>query len=343
MKYFLLLIFCISCVHHKDTPHSPEDGEEVELIRAPRAIDILQNDNGSFGEQYPEILTCFSVLLNLANNETPKSRTYGNIISKQISYLETLDLDNLTALELALYVYTINETLLITESTKLLEIRTKAIKKLISTTHSGNALFTPQVSKVYQNLAIRALSTSYYYNKKTDTHLEEILVNCRLKLLKEMNNITNKDSVLKISATLNSAIFLFEDQKSIPPKLINIFHVKSKQIILSPTEYDLMSIFFTTYTRFNLGGKYWQHWNIWFQEFYKNNQQANGFWSNVGSVQSLGLSEKLSLNDEKLLSTYLIAAQLSVYYHYSPHTLHPTTSKIPLYQPNEDTDNIDIF
>ena len=278
-------------------------------------------------------LTGLALLVFLAHGETPKSKTYGNTVSKAINWLVN-DPPSKETYSNAIKAYALSEAYAMTGNYAIQGPLTKFMETLVKGQQKGGGFdYGYKADEGRQDLS--AGGWNYQAMKAAKG------ANIEVEGLDEAIELSIK--YLKGTAALSSEGKSFSyDQAKGPSNNYRMRAVgvlclqlfgegEAKEIeddlgVISTTDlaalnwdkppnHSLYSWYYATQTMFQAGGKMWKSWNSVFQKELKDNQNPVGYWDFPGKTH--GPHSDVGM---KIYATCFASLMLTVYYRYLPMT-----------------------
>ena len=278
-------------------------------------------------------LTGLALLVFLAHGETPKSKTYGNTVSKAINWLVNDPVKKETYSN-AIKAYALSEAYAMTGNYAIQEPLTKFMETLVKGQQkSGGYDYAYKADEGRQDLS--AAGWNYQAMKAAKgAHIEveglEEAIELSIQYLKkggasssdgkgfsyDMAKGPSNNSRMRAVGVLCLQLFGEGEAKEIEDELNVIATADLKALSWNnPPPQSLYGWYYATQTMFQAGGKMWKAWNTVFQKELKNNQNPVGYWDFPGKVH--GPKTDLGM---KIYATCFASLMLTVYYRYLPMT-----------------------
>ena len=279
-------------------------------------------------------LTGLALLVFLAHGETPKSKTYGNTVSKAINWLVN-DPINKETYSNAIKAYALSEAYAMTGNYAIQGPLTKFMETLVKGQQkSGGYDYKYKADEGRQDLsaagwnyqAMKAAKGAHIEVEGLDEAIERSITYLKSNAAKGNNgNGFQYDLAKPVSpkgkasmrpvGVLCLQLFGEGDAKEIKDELETIATADLKALTWdNPPSQSLYAWYYATQCMFQAGGKMWKAWNNVFQKELKNNQNPVGYWEFPGKFH--GPHDLAG----KIYATCFCSLMLTVYYRYLPMT-----------------------
>ena len=278
-------------------------------------------------------LTGLAILVFLAHGETPKSKTYGNTVSKAINWLVNSKLMKETYSN-GIKAYALSEAYAMTGNYAIVDPLTKCVETLIKGQQkSGGYDYAYKADEARQDLS--AAGWNYQAMKAAKGAGIEVdgldeAIELSISYLKkagardssgkgfhyDIAKGTSNNPRMRAVGVLCLQLFGEGQAKEIEDEL-NVISTTDLAALSwnKPPNEGLYGWYYATQTMFQAGGQMWKAWNNKFQKVLKDNQNPVGYWSYPGKVH--GPKTDLGL---KIYNTCFASLMLTVYYRYLPMT-----------------------
>ena len=279
-------------------------------------------------------LTGLALLVFLAHGETPKSKNYGQTVSKAINWLVNDPLMKETYSN-GIKAYALSEAYAMTGNYAILEPLNKFVEQIIKGQQKGGGFdYVYKADEARQDLS--AAGWNYQAMKAAkgagvDVDGLDEAIELSVKYLKDhagagkigngfrydLAKPINKHSSPSMRPVGVLCLQLFGEGEA--PEIEDELEVIATKGLADlnwgkPPRESLYSWYYATQTMFQAGGKMWKTWNKTFQKELKENQNPIGYWEYPGHYHGphdLG---------GKIYATCFCSLMLTVYYRYLPMT-----------------------
>lgn len=312
-----------------------EECEEA-VVRALRWLQQKQNENGSWGQSYPAAMTGFALLAYLGHCETPRSKEFGETVTRGITFLVnlasssngTMGAGGREGYQHAIATYALCEALTFCKELKMdfpgLEATCEKAIGIIVDGQSKNGSWNYTYKREGGDLSIagwniQALKAAYHAG------FDNIKVRDAAK--KAVERVKNQQAP--------SGTFGYRGKEDLGQRLVGVGTLslqmwgeessrearaglrwmrKNMDPVYTGGSCNLYAWYYATLSLFQRGGSYWSGWNRKWRDEMLNNQKKDGSWKKEGG-KTHGAGR-----DTEIYRTCLNTLSLEVYYRFLPGT-----------------------
>ena len=322
---------------------------EAAVVRSLRWLKANQNADGSWGQQFKASMTGLALLAFLGHCETPRSREYGETMTKGITYLVNMGSDRKGKLSLsgghgwvyehAIATYALCEALVFVMELKmdfpnLAEVCGMAVRRILDGQHPNGSWDYDynQTSKRpgdtsilgWHVQALKAASHAGFEKKEIETAVARAL-----KRLEEVQNdngtfgYTSKgspnDQRLVGVGALCFQIWGKENSRPARDAIRWMTREMPEPVYHSPNV-NLHAWYYATLSLFQRGGAPWEKWNRKWRDQLLDNQNEDGTYKPEGNFGKGATSTSAAGRDAEIYRVCLNTLSLEAYYRFLPGT-----------------------
>jgi len=313
---------------------------ETAVIRGLNFLKAKQNEDGSWGQDFPPAMTGLALLAYLGHCETSASKDYGVTVSKATRYLERLGRkgdgyfwgeskgQNAAVYQNAIALYALAEVYTMSHDRSLAPILKEAVRNVLEAQGGqGGWFYRYEKGHIDSSITawhIQALKAVYLTGlriKGVDEGLNRGVA--AMKGLSSYGDFRYQDgSNFSVSqngrAGLGTLCLQFWKQGKSGEAQAGLNGIMQ---ILNTVDYhggqaNLYGWYYNTLACYQAGGDYWKRWNGAFQKTIVTTQSADGSWPREGN----GFSDVHAKRDAVFFRTALCTLMLESYYRYLPTT-----------------------
>jgi hypothetical protein len=297
----------------------------------------VQNPDGSWGiDRFIESMTGYALLVFLAHGETPKSKNFGNTVSRAIKYLVESPMRKGDVYSNGIAAYALAEAYAMTGIYSIEEPLSKRIKVITDgqmNVGGFNYRYQPDgrsdMSCSSWNIqALKAAkSTGLDFPGINDTIYKAIdFLHDQGKAGKDFpyGDPEPKKSNHGLRAAGTLCLQLLGATNNDSDRHMDYLQAHALPLMNwdKPEAKDAFyRWYYITFAMFQKGGQHWKAWNAKFQNVLKNNQNPAGYWDHPNEKAGYhGNKFEFDQYQNRIYSTCLASLMLTVYYRYLPST-----------------------
>ena len=288
---------------------------------------------GGNNKKFATGLTGLALLVFLAHGETPKSKTYGNTVSKAINWLVN-DPATQESYSNGIKAYALSEAYAMTGNYAIQEPLTKFMENIVKGQQpKGGFTYKYNHDEAKQDISVagwnyQAMKAAKGANvdvqgldaaiEKSITYLKGIgaLSSSGDSFSYDQSKGPSNNYRMRAVGVLCLQLFGEGEAKEIEDELNKISTADLRELSWDkPPKHSLYGWYYATQCMFQAGGKMWKAWNKVFQKELKDNQNPIGYWDFPGDTH--GPKTDLGM---KIYATCFASLMLTVYYRYLPMT-----------------------
>ncbi|NNE93441.1 MAG: terpene cyclase/mutase family protein [Verrucomicrobiales bacterium] len=313
-------------------------GVEVAVVKALDWLKANQNEDGTWGKSHQGAMTGLAVLCYLGHCETPKSRKYGDSVTKGIQALMLMRKENRKGLisdsagsgsvyEHGIGTYALGEAYaMVGENTipGLKEEFIRGVKVIIDGQNMSGGWVYYYLPDGDGDLSVtgwqvQALKAAKQMNMDIPGLPEAInragaFVTGRQGDLGGFGYKRRGDKHSLTGVGILCLQFLDFPSRQAGERAFNYWFAELPQFSYQDKSCDLYAAYYLNQAVFNYGGTFWNRWNAQMQPQLLSAQSPDGSWP----VEGRALSEEQARRDADVYRTTLCCLMLEVYYRYLP-------------------------
>jgi hypothetical protein len=321
---------------------------EEAVVRSLRWLKANQNADGSWGEQFKASMTGLALLAYLGHCETPRSREYGDTVTKAITFLVNVGAGKEGKLSLigghawvyehAIATYALCEALTFIKELKmdfpnLREVCDQAVKLILDGQHPSGS-WDYDYNKTGKRPGDTSILGWHVQALKAASHAgfdKKAIGNSVDRALKRLEEVQNDNGTFGYTAKgrpndqrlvgVGALCFQIWGKENSRParEAIRWMSREMEPVYHSPTA-NLYAWYYTTLSLFHKGGTHWDRWNKKWRDQLLENQNEDGTYKPEGNFGKGATSTSAAGRDAEIYRLCLNTLSLEAYYRFLPGT-----------------------